>query len=618
MTKQSERHVQAADALRAGGDLPTTSLAAALRSFPKAAAQDVRDALRDPVPNLLAGLTVAVVALPLALSFGIVAFGPDVGPAAGLWSAVIAGFLAAMLGGSPYAITGPTGVLAVFIGVEIVGTHGGFSSPDAILLGVLAVALSGVFQVLFGVFRLARVVEFIPYPVVTGFMNGIALIILWTGVKMVLSPTGDDVKDAAALDGLQSAFTGGAPLVVYAAGLLAALAFAITFFYPKLARRWPENGLVGFFKRVPGSLLALIGLTVVGALVSFLSGVPHIRALPTGLPAFAFDLGVLARHPEWTRDLVLGALALAAISSMDTLLTCVLADAVVGNKTKGNRELVAQGVANGVAGVFGAAQACGAAVRTMVNVRNGGRTRLAGMSHAVFLLVIVFAGASLATLVPLAVLAGILLTTGVGMVEWHAIFQAHKSPKSDTFVMIVTTVAVVAFGLVEAVIVGVILASFLFIKRMTELTDFVGEPEWTGRPREGLEGIEKDVLVYEIRGPLFFGPAARFTQTFERADLKRVKLVLFRMNAVTAIDETGLRALDVIVQRLARNGQRAIFVHVPRQTLAKLDRFGLVDKVGGDNVVPTFPDAVRRARTLLGAPAASPSSTNDAGPHAAG
>lgn len=537
----------------------------------------------------------------MALSFGIVAFGPDVGPAAGLWSAILAGFLAALFGGSSYAITGPTGVLAVFIGVEIVGTHGGFGSSDAILLGFLAVALSGVFQIVFGALKLARIIEWIPYPVVTGFMNGIALIILWTGVKMVLSPTGDDMPDAAAFGALRDATLGGAPLAVYAATLLAALAFAITFLYPKLARRMPDRGVLSVAKRVPGSLLALILLTIAGALLAFLGTAPHIRDLPAGLPTFALDLSLFARHPEWTRDLVLGALALAAISSMDTLLTCVLADAIVGKKTRGNRELVAQGIANTAAGIVGANQACGAAVRTMVNVRNGGTTRLSGMSHAVFLLVILFAGAGLATLVPLAVLAGILLTTGIGMVEWRAIFEAHKAPKSDTAVMLVTTVAVVYAGLIEAVVIGVILAALLFIKRMTEMTEFVGEPEWTGRPREGLEGLEDDVLVYEVRGPLFFGAAARFTQTLERADLKRHRVVIFRLNSVTAVDETGLRAMEVILERLHRNKQHVIFAHLPPETRARFDRFGLLTRAGAGNVVPDFPTAVRRAREVLAA-----------------
>lgn len=590
---------------------PTTTQVPFFRRFRETVARDAADAFRDPVPNLLAGLTVAVVALPLALAFGLIAFGPVYGPAAGLWSAILCGFIAAMLGGSPYAITGPTGVLAVFT-AGLVLQHGGFDEPDAIVFGFMAVALSGVFQIVFGAMRLARVVEFIPYPVITGFMNGIAVIILWSGLKDALAPTDAGLTDARAWGAVVDVFTGHASLAVYAALALCALAFAVTFGYGRIARRLPERGAGGFLKRIPGSLVALLLFTVVAILVPTFAGVRHIQPLPQGFPHFALDLGLFARHPGWTTDLVVGALGLAAISTMDTLLTCVLADAVVGHKTKGNRETVAQGVANTVAGAFGANQACGAAVRTMVNVRNGGRTRLSGMSHALLLLVILLAGASLATLIPIAVLSGILLTTGFGMVEWRAIFEAHKAPKSDTFVMAVTTVTVVAFGLVEAVIVGVILASFLFIKRMTELTDFVAEPEWVGRERAGLEGLEDDVLVYEIRGPLFFGPVAKFTQTFERAQLKRHRVVVFRMNAVTAVDETGLRAMEVVLERLEKSGQQAIFAHVPPQTLAKFDRFGLVTRVGPENVVPDFPAAVARARSLVGAKRSGPSGATGA------
>lgn len=551
------------------------------------------------MPNLLAGLTVAVVALPLALAFGLIAFGPDYGPAAGLWSAIIVGFLAAMLGGAPYAITGPTGVLAVYTGA-LVATHGGFSSQDAITFGFLAVALSGVFQIVFGAMRLGRVIEFIPYPVITGFMNGIALIILWSGVKDVVSPTDGGLADGRpALDALASFATGAAPAHVYAAAALAAASFALAFFWPKLLRRAPDGGVAGALKKIPGSLLALILLTLVAVAFGAFAGVHHIRELPQGLPTFSLDFGLFARHPEWTGDLVLGALGLAAISSMDTLLTCVLADAVVGRKTQSNRELVAQGVGNAVAGAFGANQSCGAAVRTMVNVRNGGTTRLSGMSHALILLAVLFLGAKLATLVPIAVLSGILLTTGVGMIEWRALADVRRAPKSDTMVMLITTVAVVALGLVEAVFIGVMLAAFLFIKRMTELTDFVGEPEWTGKPREGLEGLEDKVLVYEIRGPLFFGPAARFTAALERADLRHTRVVIFRMNAVTAMDETGLRAFDGIVTRLRKHHQEVILAHVPPATLARLDRFGIVARVGADNVVPHLAGAVERARATM-------------------
>jgi SulP family sulfate permease len=558
------------------------------------------------VPDLLAGLTVAVVALPLALAFGLIAFGPVYGPAAGLWSAILAGFLASLLGGSRYAITGPTGVLAVFT-AGLVATHGGFTSGDALLFGFLAVALSGVFQVLFGAFRLARVIEYIPYPVVTGFMNGIALIILWSGLQYVIKP--DDASGAYDYgQGLLDMLSGHAPAVVYWAALLCTAAFVITWLYPRLMRRAPDAGVAGVLKKIPGSLLALLSLTLAVALVGVLTPVRHVQALPQGLPHLALDLGLFARHPGWTRDLVIGALGLAAISSLDTLLTCVLADAVVGKKTRGNRELVAQGVANAVAGAFGASQACGAAVRTMVNVKNGGRSRLAGMAHAMLLLAIVLLAAGLATWIPLAVLAGILLTTGIGMVEWRALLEAHKAPKSDTAVMLITTGVVVYSGLVEAVIVGVVLSAFLFIRRMVDLTNFVGEPEWTGTERKGLEGLEKDVLVYEIRGPLFFGAANRFTQTFERADLKQLKVVVFRMNAVTAIDETGLRTFDRAVERLHRNGQWVLLSHVPDETRSKMERFGLLARIGSGNVFATFPEAVVRARALVdqAAPASLP------------
>lgn len=549
---------------------------------------------------MLAGITVAFVALPLAIAFGLIAFGPTYGPAAGLWSAIIAGALATLLGGSPYNITGPTVVLAVFTGGLIV-QHGGFNDPDALTFGFFAVALSGVFQILFGVFRLAKAIEYIPYPVISGYMNGVAVLIFLSGMKDVLA-----ADPAGLADGTQTALlafvAGRAAPVVYGAALLAAAAFAITFLYPKLTTRLPDRGIAGLAKRVPGSLLALFFLSALAVGIAFFAGAPRVQELPHGGPAWSLNFGVLQDHPDWTRDLVLGALGLAAISSIETLLSCVIADGFVGRRTSGNREMVAQGVANTVSGGLGANQVCGAAVRTMVSLRNGGRTRLAGLTHSLFLLALLLVGAGLVTRIPIAVLSGILLVTGFTMVDWRSVLEARRSPKSDVAVMAITTVVTVGFGVVEAVLAGVVLSAFLFIRRMTELTDFVGEPEWTGREREGMEGLERQVLVYEIRGPLFFGPAARFSKTFDRANLKEFKVVIFRMNAVTAMDQTGLRSVDTIVDRLHDAGQAVIFSHLPEGPHRKFERYGLVSKVGAENIVESFPEAVGRARALLGLP----------------
>lgn len=577
---------------------PTTAPSRLARAL-TTAKLDLREALEDPVPNLLAGLTAAVVALPLALAFGLIAFGPVHGPAAGLWSAILVGFVAAAFGGATYAITGPTVVLAVFTG-GLIASHGGFGSSDALLFGFLAVALSGVVQVLFGALRLAKVMEYIPYPVIAGYVNGVALLIFWSGLKDLLSadPATPDLG-AAAL-----AFaTGRAVVPVYAATLLALGAVVLTLGYPRLVRRLPERGVGAALRRVPGSLLALVLLTLLALASDPFATARRIGELPAGLPPFALDLGLFARHPEWGWDLALGALGLATISSMDTLLAVAMADGVLGKRTPGNRELVAQGVGNTLAGAFGASQACGAAVRTMVNIRNGGRTRLAGVTHSLVLLALFLAGAGLVRHVPLAVLSGILFTVAIGMVDWRAIAHPQRTPRPDLLVMLTTLAVTVVFGLLQAILIGVVLAAFLFIKRMSELTDFVTEPEFTGSERAGLEGLEKDVLVYEIHGPLFFGAANRFTQTFDRADLKGMRVIVFRMNSVVTIDETGLRQLETILDRLRKNGQTVVLSHVPERTLRKIERYGLLVKIGEGNVVGTFPDAVERARAIVGKPA---------------
>lgn len=583
------------------------------RPFLQALREDARETLADPLPNVLAGVTVAFVALPLALAFGLIALGPTLGPAAGLWAAILAGIVATLLGGSPYNITGPTVVVAVFTG-EVILAHGGFASGDAIVLGLTVVVVSGLFQILFGVFRLAKVIELIPYPVVTGYMNGTAILIFLSGMKDILATSGASLTNAQLGRALVDFGAGHASWGVYAAAILAATTFAITFAWPKLAHRFSDTGLGGFAKRIPGSLLALSILTVVALLAVPFADVRRIGTLPSSLPSFALDFGLFARHPEWTGEMLKAALSLAVLSSMETLLSAVIADGVVGRRSRQNRELVGQGIGNAVGGSFGAANAAGAAVRTMVSVRNGGRTRLAALSHSFVLLALLLVGAGLAASIPVAVLSGILLFTGFGMVEWRALAQVRRSPKSDTAVMLVVTGAVVWLGIVDAVVLGVVLAALLFIHRMAELTDFVGEPEWTGTERRGMEGLERSVLVYEIRGPLFFGPAARFSKTFERANLKDYKVIVFRMNAVTAVDQTGLRSMELIVERLHQHGQEVVLAHIPDTARVKFERYGLFERVGPENVVASFDEAVARARVLVGLPAAAPAPATGSSP----
>ena len=563
--------------------------------------RDLRETLQNPAQNLLAGLTVAVVALPLALAFGRTAFGDVYGPAAGLWGAILAGFLAAALGGSAYSVTGPTGVLAIFT-ADLIVAHGGFGSSDAIAFGFAAVVLSGVVQIVLGAARMGRVIEFIPYPVITGFMSGIALLIVWTGIKDVLDPTGATLTHAQGLTELARFGTGQGTAAVYGAAALAVGAVALTFGWPRLAKRLPDNRAGRTLRNVPGSLLALVLVTVVALAAPFAADVNRIHALPAGGPRVFTDWAFWVRHPEWTRDLVAGAIGLALISSIDTLLTCVIADSVTGKRHGSNRELVAQGVANAVAGSFSGTQNCGAAVRTMVNIRNGGRTRLSGASHALFLVIFLFALRDVVTAIPVAALSGILVVTGVGMVEWHAIFTAHKAPKSDTFVMLTTIVLTLWLGLVEAVFIGVVLAALLFIKRMTELTDFVVEAADTEEGRKWL-GLGPSVAVYRINGPLFFGAANRFAQTMQRGSLDTMRVLVFKMHAVTAVDETGMRTFGLMLDRFERSGVQVFVVGLPDGSFRKMERFGLVERVGRGRFFRTTTEGLAAAQSTLHAAA---------------
>jgi sulfate permease, SulP family len=510
--------------------------------------------------DLTGGLTAAVVALPLALAFA-VASGVD--PKAGLYTAIVAGIIAAVFGGSPVQITGPTGAMAVIL-VGIVAKYG---IEKVWIAGVMA----GIIQVGLGIAKLGRLVKFIPYPVTAGFTNGIAVIIFcgqlnnFLGLKLP--------RSEHFLPGLWQTVT-------HLEGLnWAAIALATITIVTKLL--WAR-----MTTSIPASLVGLVLATAIATF--FHLNVPTIGSIPQSLP-------MLQSIPHWNdfgliRELINPALALAALGSIESLLSAVVADGMtVSEKHDSDRELIGQGLANIVVPFFGGIPATGAIARTAVNVRAGGKTRLSGVIHGVAIAIIVLTLAPLAAQVPLAALAGILMVTSVRMIEWEAIGLLMRATYADFAVMMLTWLVTIFFDLVLAVEVGLIAAGALFIKRMSELN--LGKiPETEAFPPGIPLELSKQISVYRVDGPVFFGAAERFV-TFLR-DEPDVKYLVLRLRYVPNMDTTGLVALQDIYQDLQRHDCRLLLSGLQPEVQKLLERTGLMDKIGRENCFETTDAAI--------------------------
>ncbi|BAY21213.1 sulfate transporter [Calothrix sp. NIES-2100] len=510
--------------------------------------------------DLTGGLTAAVVALPLALAFAVAS---GVEPKAGLYTAIVAGIVAAIFGGSPVQITGPTGAMAVIL-VGIVAKYG---LEKVWIAGVIA----GIIQIALGVAKLGQLVKFIPYPVTAGFTNGIAVIIFcgqlnnFFGLKLP--------RQEHFLPGLWQTVTH-VEALNWAAVVLALLVIATNILWPKINTT------------IPGSLMGLVLATAIASF--FHLDVPTIGAIPQALP-------MLQGIPHWNdfgliRELINPALALAALGSIESLLSAVVADGMtVSEKHNSDRELIGQGLANIIVPFFGGIPATGAIARTAVNVRSGAKTRLSGVIHGVALAIIVLTLAPLAAQIPLAALAGILMVVSLRMIEWEAIGLLLRATYSDFAVMILTWLVTILFDLVLAVEVGLIAAGALFIKRMSDLS-LAKVPETEVFPPGIPLELGKEIAVYRVDGPVFFGAAERFV-TFLR-EQPEVKYLILRLRFVPNMDTTGLVALEDIYHDLERHNCRLILTGLQPQVQQLLERSGLLQTIGVSNCFETTTDAI--------------------------
>ena len=526
--------------------------------------------------DALAGLVVGVVALPLAIAFAIAS---GVRPEQGLYTAIVAGFLISVFGGSRVQIGGPTGAFIVIV-AGVVAEHG---------YGGLAVAtaMAGVFLIVMALARFGDVIRFVPYPVTVGFTTGIALII-----------AGGQIGDALGLsaEGVPSDFFD--KLVHYGRHVAATNAAAVAIFAATIATVQVWTRLP---TRIPGPLVALVATTAVVHVFGL--DVETIQSrfghVPRSLPAFdPFAL-------DWSRapDLVSPALTIALLGAIESLLSAVVADGLTGGRHRSNAELLAQGVANVASPLFGGIPATGAIARTATNVRNGGATPFAGIVHAATLMLILLLAGDWAELVPMATLAGILMVVAYNMSEWHAWTRLLRGPRSDVLVLVATFALTVAVDLTVAIQVGVVLASLLLMRRMAEVTSVRGirdivEYERGGEEIGELPHLPSEVEVFEINGSFCFGAARTFTETI-LSSRSKPGVVILRMRHVLAMDATGLNALEDVGGRLRKRGITLLISGIHAQPLDVLVKSGALERIGEEHLFATFAEAVVRARELV-------------------
>ena len=539
--------------------------------------------------DLMAGLIVGIVALPLAIAFGIAS---GVSPSQGILTAIIGGFFVSALGGSRVQIGGPTGAFIVII-------YGIVSNPNLGLPGLmLATMLAGAFLILLGVCRLGTIIKFIPYPIVVGFTSGIAVTIFTTQIKDLFGlQTGKLPGDFLSKWGIYFQHFDTLDWVTTAVGILSIVIIALT---PKVS------------KKIPGSLVAIILMTVG---VYFLNAHTNFHVTTIGdqfgeIKASIPSLQVPNLSWENVKGLFPTAMVIAVLGAIESLLSATVADGVCGDHHNSNQELIGQGVANICTPLFGGIPCTGAIARTMTNINNGGRTPVAGIVHAIVLLVIFLVLMPLAAYIPMSCLAGVLVIVSYNMSGWRTFMQLMKNPKSDVIVLLITFFLTVVFDLTIAIEVGLLIACLLFMKRMAESTqikviadEIDPNDETDAEVHEEHLIIPKGVEVYEINGPYFFGIANKFEELMAAME-NHPKVRVIRMRRVPFIDSTGIHNLQNLCEMSHREGTHIVLSGVTPNVYSVLEHNGFCKLLGKDHICPNINVALDRAAAIVKRPLA--------------
>ncbi len=523
------------------------------------------------IKDIIAGVIVAIIALPLSIAL---ALASGVGPEEGLYTAIVAGFIISFLGGSTVQIAGPTAAFATIV-AGVVARNG----MEGL---VVATLLAGIFLILMGVFKLGSLIKYIPYTITTGFTAGIAVTIFIGQLKDffgVVYKGGE--KPIETMEKLEVFFEY-ISTVNFQAVIVGLVSLAILIFWPYVS------------KKIPGSLIAVLAGVFMAMKMDVLT-IGDLYNVSSSLPKFtmpSFDISLV-------KSVLPDAFTIAILAAIESLLSCVVADGMTNSKHRSNAELVAQGVGNMGSALFGGIPATGAIARTAANIKNGGSSPVAGMVHAVVLLLILVLLMPYAALIPMPTIAAILFVVAYNMCQWRPFVHLVKTaPKSDIAVLVLTFVLTVVFDLVIAIEVGFILACLLFMKRMSDETGVVGWKyvEEDTDDSEKLKVLPKEIRVYEITGPLFFGAADRIAQIGMK---EFTKCIIIRMRSVPAIDVTAMNSLEELFARCEKKGIRLIFSHVNDQPLRVMEKAGFIEKVGRENFCNHIDSAIIEAKQYI-------------------
>ena len=532
--------------------------------------------------DIMAGIIVGIVALPLAIAFGIAS---GVTPEKGIITAIISGFIVSLLGGSKVQIGGPTGAFIVII-YGIIQKYG----IEGLMI---ATVMAGVFLLLFGLLKLGTIIKYIPYPIVVGFTSGIAVTIFTTQIKDLFGLTIESVpSDFIEKWGCYISHFSTADLWCSIVGILSVVIIALT---PKVS------------KKIPGSLVAIIVMTVAALILKNYFGVTTIETIGD---RFSVSSAIPDAHmPAMTWDtiksLVAPALTIAVLGAIESLLSATVADGVIGAHHNSNTELVAQGLANIASPIFGGIPATGAIARTMTNINNGGKTPVSGIVHAIVLLLIFLFFMPLAKYIPMACLAGVLVIVSYGMSGWRSFLALMKNPKSDVTVLLITFFLTIIFDLTVAIEVGLIIACLLFMKRVSEITDVKAVTDEINEESDMIKDnaehltIPEGVEVYEINGPYFFGAGNKFEEVMA-AFGDRPKVRIIRMRKVPFVDSTGIHNLTNLCEMSHNEGIEVVLSGVCEKVHKQLEKARFYDILGSKNICSHINLALERANEIIG------------------
>ena len=559
--------------------------------------------------DIFGGITAGIVALPLALAFGIQAFGgvndpaaASMGALAGIVGATMLGFFASLFGGTHSQISGPTGPMTVVAATMISGiwASSGGNISSVLISMALAGLFCGLFQILFGIIKLGKYIRYIPYPVLSGFMSGIGVIIILQQLYPLVGLKGTGTMIDLVM-GIPAAVADGISVTALLLGLGTILIIEL---FPLLT------------KKVPATLVALIVMTVI-SLFCNLDSKLIIGEIPSGLPLpFFAKAGIDMASIDWgvvLKASLIPGLTLAGLGSIDTLLTSVVADNITKTKHNSNKELIGQGIGNAMAGLFCGLPGAGATMRTVVNVKSGGRTQISGMIHALLLLAILLGLGSLVKYVPLSVLAGILITVGWGIIDFRGFKDLFKIPKADAVVLVVVFIITVFVDLLTAVGIGMVIACVLFMKRASDLVEggysssaMTNTEIRKGLPDPGLPNFDKSmpwndeggitnemrkhIFVQRLNGPIFFGTINKFKEVMEDIP-DHAKVVIIRMKLVSFMDQSGLYAMETAIKDLQDRGILVLMTIIQPQPMYMLKTLNVIPSVvPEEHTFKTFED----------------------------